>query len=163
MGIHRCGHVLEHRELLRRDFGDCTLTTSSLYTQRIFWSPAQNQWNYTNSACAGQGQLGEPSTDDKVEQSTSYAGNWDFMESAASAAYFDNAAGTVEFNPSLQYLSGGTWYNAASSWIGEFTYGTNSGDPGAEYSCSTPYIFVTSGFGGPWSLGSGGTGTWACT
>jgi hypothetical protein len=150
-------------------FSGCgTLSTSTQYTQKVYWvAGTSDWWKYTNSGCTGTGTYSETSANAGIEQFDSYGGSWDMMESGANANFFANDAAAVDFDASLEYMtSGGTWYTASNTYIATWDSSapTGSGSVGADYNCSTPWLFIDSGWGSPWSSGSGYSGpTWVCT
>jgi hypothetical protein len=145
-----------------------TMSTSTLYTQKVYWVAGTSDWWYsTNSGCSGTGTYSETASSDGVEQSTTYAGSFDMIESNAAASFFASDAAAVNFDSSLEYMtSGGTWYTASNTYVASWDSSapTGANSVGADYNCSTPWILIDSGWGSPWSVASGYSGpSWICT
>jgi hypothetical protein len=146
-------------------FEDCgTMSTDTYYAQENRWISADDGYVATDSACTDTYTAVEVGATPGVGEYDGYNGGVDMMESESSGNFFADAAAYAIWDPSLEYVtSGGTWYTAADTWVAPLDNGapTGSGSPGADYSCSTPWLLLDSGFGGPWSDSS--TPSCACT
>jgi hypothetical protein len=141
-----------------------TWSTSTYYTQKIYYDSSTSKWIYTNSNCSGSGSYPDSSSYGEIEQADSYLGSADILETNTNGNFFASDAAADSFDSSLEYeTSSGTWYTASNTYIASYDNSAPSTSVGADFNCSTPWLFIDSGWGGPWQTGSYTSPTWVCT